>query len=65
MFFSAVIPISTSYVSRNRNEKNQKEINRRLRKLLNNPDISDEQKVQIIDIINNNSFNQDNENQNF
>ena len=56
MFYSAVIPISTSFVSRNRNEKNQKELNKRLRKLLNNPDISDEQKIQFIDIINSNPY---------
>ena len=55
MLFSAVIPISISYIRRNRNERNQNEINRRLRKLRNNPDISDGQKTQIDAIIDRNS----------
>ena len=56
MLFSAVIPISISYIRRNRNERNQNEINRRLRKLRNNPDISDGQKAQIDAIIDRNSY---------
>ena len=54
--FSVVLPVTFSWINRNKNECQNREFNRRLSKLRNNPNISDEQKQQIDAIIESNRY---------